>query len=132
VEVAKRDMLYIGAIMCEREQYSEDLFVMSLRVDDFLQPHGRLTLFLRCFVCDAVPIVAWRPYARLVYEATGLHCEAHAAEFHAVSVNRSICCMPHYHPDNEYAWRAEGRECLARMEEVKFESVTSSPTSSHH
>ena len=131
-EVAKKDMILLMAVMCAR-QHSSSLFVMSLRVDNFASPNSRLPMFFDCFVCTARRVDSWRPYGRVMYEAIGLHCEAHAEAFHAVCGDDSICCTPHYHPDNEYAWRAEGREYLAHANEASLEEpVTPSTASSHH
>ena len=126
-------MLYLTAVMCAH-QTSLSLFVMSLRIDNFIRgPYARIPEFYECFVCTAQPIETWRPFGRVVYEAIGLHCEAHADAFHAVCGDSSICCTPYYHADNEYAWRAEGREILARAEEAMLEEpVTPSTTSSQH
>ena len=126
-------MAYIAAVICAREP-SLSLFVMSLRIDNFIRgTFARIPEFYECFVCTAQPIETWRPFGRVVYEAIGLHCEAHADAFHAVCGDSSICCTPYYHPDNEYAWRAEAREILARAEEATLEGpVTPSTASSQH
>ena len=126
-------MVYLTAVMCARQQ-SSSLFVMSLRVDNFARgPNARSPTFLDCLVCTATPMETWRPFGRVVYEAIGLHCEAHADAFHAVCGDDSICCTPYYHPDNEYAWRAEGRELLAHANEASLEEPgTPSTASSHH
>lgn len=133
VSLAKQDMTYITAVICVRQQYSS-LFIMSLRIDDFTRrPTARTHTFHDCFVCTAEPIDKWTPFGRVVYEAVGLHCEDHADVFHYVCGDSSICCTPEYHPDREYAWRAEGRELLARANEAYLEEpVTPSNASSQH
>ena len=101
--------------MCHRPQFSS-LSVMFLRIDSFIRgPAERSPKFFDCFACTAVPLQMWITYGRVVYWAVGLHCEDHADVFHEVSGNSAICCTPHYHPDNEYAWRTEGRQILAEI-----------------
>jgi len=114
LRLAGRDLMYLGHILIDREPFSVEHFIMLLRVQDYIKGDRFFHIF-ECLVCHGVQRVEWRVQARVFYDSVGLHCDAHAEEFHSVSGFTSICCAPNYQPDSEYAWREEGRQLLERF-----------------
>jgi len=114
LRLAGRDLLYLGHILVFREPFSVEHYILFLRVQDYYQGDRPIYLF-ECLVCRGAQQVEWRMRARLFHDSVGLHCDAHAEEFHSVSGFTSICCAANYDPDSEYTWREEGRQLLERF-----------------
>jgi hypothetical protein len=69
--------------------------------------------YQRCLVCAGQEPGRW--LMKHLPLDLAVHCGAHAEEFHAGLPLQPQCCVPLYHPLNDYPWR----ECAAELRTIE-------------
>ena len=92
----------ILANLCLKNPERRDFYAMLLKASLFVA--DKAIQWIPCVVCGAVPPTDW-PALAFNAENAGMHCAAHKAAFHSVTVCSSNCCEEPYDPDRDYEFR---------------------------
>ena len=99
---AKSDVIHLASRLL-KEKFNPQIKAMLVKAARF--ESGRGLQLVACVVCGGEPEPVWKALGTDP-EKTGMHCDAHKAEFHSVCETTYNCCDEPYDPDRDYEWRA--------------------------